>query len=56
MAKLKARYGFLSDRHARRLVRLYGTKAAIFLGDATGVEATGAGISAGIFTSAKSPG
>lgn len=41
VAKLKARYGFLSDRHARRLVRLYGTKAAIFLGDATGVEALG---------------
>ncbi len=41
VAKLKASYGFLSDRHARRLVRLYGTKAAVFLGEAASVEALG---------------
>ena len=41
MAKLKASYGFLSDRHARRLVRLYGTKAAVILGEAASVEALG---------------
>jgi len=35
VAKLKSRYAFLSDRHARRLVRLYGTAATSLLGNAT---------------------
>ena len=34
MAKLKSRYAFLNDRHARRLVRLYGTAATPLLGNA----------------------
>jgi len=32
VAKLKRAYPFLADRHARRLVRLYGTSAATLLG------------------------
>lgn len=32
--KLKEKYGFLSQSHARRLVRLYGTKASFILGRA----------------------
>lgn len=35
VSALKSRYGFLSDRHARRLVRLYGTHASAMLGEAT---------------------
>jgi glycerol-3-phosphate dehydrogenase len=35
VAKLKARYGFLSDTHARRLVRHYGTRSAALLDNAT---------------------
>ncbi|WEZ82261.1 glycerol-3-phosphate dehydrogenase [Rhizobium sp. 32-5/1] len=35
VAKLKSRYAFLIDRHARRLVRLYGTAATSLLGNAT---------------------
>ncbi|PST17251.1 glycerol-3-phosphate dehydrogenase [Mesorhizobium plurifarium] len=34
VAKLKARYPFLAASHARRLVRLYGTRAAQLLGSA----------------------
>ncbi|MET0749198.1 MAG: glycerol-3-phosphate dehydrogenase [Rhizobium sp.] len=34
VAKLKGTYPFLVDRHARRLVRLYGTRAADLLGTA----------------------
>lgn len=34
VARLKGRYGFISDRHARRLVRRYGTKAWTLLGAA----------------------
>lgn len=34
VAKLKGAYPFLADRHARRLVRLYGTNAAPLLGKA----------------------
>jgi glycerol-3-phosphate dehydrogenase len=34
VTKLKGRYPFLADAHARRLVRRYGTKAATLLGDA----------------------
>ena len=34
VAGLKARFGFLDDVHARRLVRAYGTEAAQVLGDA----------------------
>ncbi len=34
VAKLKSRYPFLADQHARRLVRRYGTRAATILGDA----------------------
>jgi len=32
VSKLKGRYPFLAERHARRLVRLYGTLAATLLG------------------------
>ncbi|RST84995.1 glycerol-3-phosphate dehydrogenase [Aquibium carbonis] len=32
--RLKAAYGFLDPAHAQRLVRLYGTKAAVLLGGA----------------------
>ena len=39
--KLNAKYSFLSERQARRLVRLYGTKANAILGDATHMEALG---------------
>ncbi len=39
--KLTTKYSFLSERQARRLVRLYGTKAYAILGDATSVEALG---------------
>ncbi|MCD7107542.1 glycerol-3-phosphate dehydrogenase [Rhizobium sp. DKSPLA3] len=41
VAALKNRYGFLSDRHARRLVRLYGTLARKIVGDAQTIEALG---------------
>ncbi|NHT77329.1 homodimeric glycerol 3-phosphate dehydrogenase (quinone) [Rhizobium sp. PP-F2F-G38] len=41
VAALKNRYGFLSDRHARRLVRLYGTLAGKIVGDAQTIEALG---------------
>ncbi|MDI7862492.1 glycerol-3-phosphate dehydrogenase [Rhizobiaceae bacterium n13] len=34
VGKLKTAYPFLADRHARRLVRLYGTRAAALLGPA----------------------
>jgi glycerol-3-phosphate dehydrogenase len=39
--KLTTKYSFLSERQARRLVRLYGTKAYAILGDAKSVEALG---------------
>lgn len=35
MAELAARYPFLSEAEAHRLIRLYGTSAALFLGAAT---------------------
>lgn len=41
VATLKKRCGFLSDRHARRLVRLYGTLARKIVGDAQTIEALG---------------
>ncbi|KQO77590.1 glycerol-3-phosphate dehydrogenase [Rhizobium sp. Leaf262] len=39
--KLNTKYGFLSERQARRLVRLYGTKANAILGSAASMEALG---------------
>jgi glycerol-3-phosphate dehydrogenase len=39
--KLQGKYIFLSERQARRLVRLYGTKANAILGDATSADALG---------------
>ncbi|MDM9628585.1 glycerol-3-phosphate dehydrogenase [Rhizobium sp. S152] len=39
--KLKGGYPFLDDAHARRLVRRYGTKATIVLGQARGTEDLG---------------
>lgn len=39
--KLKGSYPFLIDTHARRLVRRYGTKAAVLLGRARGTEDLG---------------
>ncbi|MEM7565650.1 MAG: glycerol-3-phosphate dehydrogenase [Pseudomonadota bacterium] len=41
VARLRADYGFLSERHAARLVRLYGTKAWTLLGDAASADALG---------------
>lgn len=41
VAKLKRKFGFLSDRHAKRYIRLYGTKAYSILGDAAGYDALG---------------
>jgi glycerol-3-phosphate dehydrogenase len=41
VAKLKGRYPFLTERHARRLVRLYGTLAASLLGNAGQAEDLG---------------
>jgi len=41
VAALKSRSPFLTDRHARRLVRLYGTLAAEIVGDAPSIEALG---------------
>jgi glycerol-3-phosphate dehydrogenase len=38
---LKEAYGFLNDRHARRLVRLYGTRARTVLGSAKSIEELG---------------
>ncbi len=39
--KLSARYAFLAPRHARRLVRLYGTKAGEVLGQAKAITDLG---------------
>jgi len=41
MAELAARYPFLSEAEAHRLIRLYGTRAALFLGAATCKAALG---------------
>jgi glycerol-3-phosphate dehydrogenase len=41
VAKLKRQFAFLSERHARRYIRLYGTKAYEILGDAAGYDAFG---------------
>ena len=41
VTKLKSRYPFLAERHVRRLVRLYGTKAAQLLGSATDTAGLG---------------
>jgi glycerol-3-phosphate dehydrogenase len=41
IAKLKRKFGFLSDRHAKRYIRLYGTKAYDILGDAKNYDALG---------------
>jgi glycerol-3-phosphate dehydrogenase len=38
---LKSRYPFLAGRHARRLVRLYGTRASALLGNATSLADLG---------------
>lgn len=40
-ADLAARYPFLGEAEASRLVRLYGTQAAVFLGDAASAAALG---------------
>ncbi|MDQ0317885.1 glycerol-3-phosphate dehydrogenase [Pararhizobium capsulatum DSM 1112] len=41
VSALKDRYSFLGDRHARRLVRLYGTLAARMLGEAKALSDLG---------------
>ncbi|HHG89182.1 MAG TPA: glycerol-3-phosphate dehydrogenase [Devosia sp.] len=41
VAKLRARYTFLGARHARRLTRLYGTRAFEVLGEAAALEDLG---------------
>lgn len=39
--KLRVQYPFVTDRHARRLVRSYGTRAHDILGQATSLESLG---------------
>ncbi|CDZ65573.1 Erythritol phosphate dehydrogenase [Neorhizobium galegae bv. orientalis] len=41
VVKLKVRYPFLEERHARRLVRRYGTRAAMILDGATKMQDLG---------------
>ncbi len=41
VSKLKSRYPFLTDAHARRLVRRYGTRATTLLGGAQKIEDLG---------------
>jgi glycerol-3-phosphate dehydrogenase len=41
IADLAARYPFLGERRAARMVRLYGTRAALFLGNASSIEDLG---------------
>ena len=41
VSALKERYTFLEDRHARRLVRAYGTEVPTIIGDAKGDEDLG---------------
>ncbi|MGK6316387.1 glycerol-3-phosphate dehydrogenase [Neorhizobium sp. DT-125] len=41
VSKLKAGYPFLEDRHARRLVRRYGTRSKMILGNAVKTEDLG---------------
>ncbi|MBD9374858.1 glycerol-3-phosphate dehydrogenase [Rhizobium sp. ARZ01] len=41
VAKLSSRYPFLTAQHARRLVRLYGTRATAMLAGATSIEDLG---------------
>lgn len=41
VTRLKGRYPFLTDAHARRLVRRYGTRAATLLGTATKTDDLG---------------
>ncbi len=41
VAKLKTHYGFLGARHARRLTRLYGTKAFEIVGEAGSIKDLG---------------
>lgn len=41
VGKLKVNYPFLADAHARRLVRRYGTKAAVLLGQARSADDLG---------------
>jgi len=41
VARVQEKYSFLDPRHARRLTRLYGTKAFVLLGDATNSSALG---------------
>ncbi|WP_372353150.1 glycerol-3-phosphate dehydrogenase [Pararhizobium sp. YC-54] len=49
VAKLKSRYPFLVERHARRLIRLYGTLAASLLGNAGKAEDLGAHFGADLY-------
>ena len=49
VSKLKSGYPFLADRHARRLVRLYGTMAAVLLGKATRIEDLGRNFGADLY-------
>ncbi len=41
LSGLRARYAFLDEKHARRLLRLYGTRAAEILGEATSASDLG---------------
>jgi len=41
VSKLKSRYPFLTDAHARRLIRRYGTRATVLLGSAQKIEDLG---------------
>ena len=41
VTKLRQKYGFLTPRHAERLVRLYGTRAYLLLGSAATIDDLG---------------
>ena len=48
IAELRARYPFLSEREAQRLIRLYGTRAVAFLGVAASASDLGADFGHGL--------
>ncbi|MFB9949006.1 glycerol-3-phosphate dehydrogenase [Rhizobium puerariae] len=49
VTRLRTRHPFLTESHARRLVRRYGTRAAALLGEATGLEDLGRDFGADLY-------
>ncbi|MBW6422461.1 glycerol-3-phosphate dehydrogenase [Rhizobium sp. XQZ8] len=49
VAKLMGKYPFVEERYARRLVRRYGTRAAVILGNATRMEDLGRHFGGGLY-------